>query len=178
MAVLLSIGALSAQDSKKWYLSGSIMGDYQEVYSKLMGGTGGNLWSAGVGVAMNRMLGDKFSIGLGVTYASEGQTLDDWGASNAHQLGAELGFAYFLKITDKLYFVPEAAVGVASDVNDSEFGENAFMAGISPLGLEFRPGSEKIGIRLNIVSLAYSTNDAYSTVIVSAKPTLSVCFRF
>lgn len=174
VAVLLSVGALSAQDSKKWYVSGTIMGDYERM--KVVDGNStltSNVWSAGAGVAINRMLGNRFSAGLGVAYA--GATA---GWADSHAISVELGIAHFTKIVDKLYYVPEIGAGMMFNVSEGSDGENTFFAGISPFGLEFRPGSEKIGLRVNVVSLTYSNNDENNIFRISAMPTLSVCFRF
>ncbi len=173
VAVLLSVGALSAQDSKKWYASGTIMGDYQKsgVFTNLIGGEGREIWSAGAGIAINRMLGDRFSVGLGVAYAG---ATGDW--FDTHAVSVELGVAHFTKIVDKLYYVPEVGAGMMFNVSEGADSKGVFIAGISPLGLEFRPGCEKIGLRVNILSLAY--NNGSHILRVSGMPTLSVNFRF
>ena len=176
MSILLTAGALSAQDSKKWYVSGSVMADYTSLKIDVDDccSQTADQWSVGAGVAINRMLGDRFSVGLGVSYVG-GQTFEGWGTS--HNIGVELGFANFTKIVDRLYYVPEVGIGMLFDVSEYADGESAFMAGISPFGLEFRP-SGKIGLRVNIVSLAYTKYDNYNTFRISAAPTFSVNFRF
>lgn len=178
MALLVTAGALSAQDTRKWYVSGTLQGDYTRLKADIADNV--NLttsqWAAGTGVAINRMLSDKFSVGLGISYAAAHQKYDDFSVTS-HNLAAELGFTYFLRMADRLYYTPEAAVGMLFDISEGADGDSAFMAGISPFGLEFRP-CEKVGLRVNIVSLTYTKYDNYKLFRLSAMPTLSVNFRF
>lgn len=164
MALLLTVGTLSAQDNKKWYVKGNLQAAYLDE-------DGNDTWGVGLGVGIHRMLGDKFSLGLDLGWATMKSSPD-----NYNEINAMVNFAYFGKLGQNFFYVPEVQAGVVMDATKNRDNEMGFGAGISPFGLEYRPCA-KWGLRLNVVNFTYS-NLWFDTFNINISPTLSVCYRF
>lgn len=183
VAVITALSATCLNAQQKWYFAAGVNGNISAVnqYSY-------KEWTVGAGVGIHRMLGEKFSVGLNVVYTGQGNhskvsegMLTLSGGDHVNAIGGELSAAYFGKIADWFYYVPELAVGMAHIVDESfvsdVMGRNTLLAGVSLLGLEFRP-KESIGLRISAVNLSYNHNKEVNAVDFSLNPSLTVCMRF
>lgn len=108
-----------------------------------------------VGLEYNRFVKDNIRVGVGVNYASAGQSESD---DKTNTLIVAPSVAYYLPIAKNLYYTPGLTVGYASMSGDGEFDEglNGYVAGLSLLSFEYRH-SEKFAVNLNIGSFQYSS---------------------
>lgn len=109
-----------------------------------------------VGLEYNRFVKDNIRVGVGVNYASVGQSDSD---DKTNTLIIAPSVAYYLPIAKNLYYTPGLTVGYASMSGDGEFDEdglNGYVAGLSLLSFEYRH-SEKFAVNLNIGSFQYSS---------------------
>lgn len=165
----MATGTLGAQEQKNWYVTGTVTGHMNHAYKEVQD------WSVGGGFGLHRMIGERFSLGVNITYLGEYSMFIDY-FDYFDTIGGELSVAYFGRITDNFFYVPEIAVGLQHYL-DEYFDMTAFVGGISPLGFEFRP-SDSWALRANIISLAYVKHDYYKMFALSLRPTVSVCYRF
>lgn len=174
IVIALIAGTAISNAQNSWFLSTTFNTEVQaNIDTKI------RVWTVGVGVGMHKMLNDKFSLGINLSYANTGSSASwDWlsgrvsASDNLLMVGIDL--ASYIRLADKLYYVPELEAGAAF-----LFGEGVgFAAGLSPLGLEFRPGAEKVGIRFNIINLSYTRMSGNNSLVFVVRPTLSVNFRF
>lgn len=108
-----------------------------------------------VGLEYNRFVKDNIRVGVGVNYASAGQSESD---DKTNTLIVAPSVAYYLPIAKNLYYTPGLTVGYASMSGDGEFDEglNGYVAGLSLLSFEYRY-SDKFAVNLNIGSFQYSS---------------------
>ena len=108
-----------------------------------------------VGLEYNRFVKDNIRVGVGVNYASAGESDSD---DKTNTLIIAPSVAYYLPIAKNLYYTPGLTVGYASMSVDSEFedGLNGYVAGLSLLSFEYRH-SDKFAVNLNIGSFQYSS---------------------
>jgi hypothetical protein len=157
VVVLFTMPSVSNAQAK-WFFSGKLNANIVAVDGEAAS-------SAGLGVGIHRMLGEKFSLGAGFHYA---------GSDGSNALEADLIFAYYGKLADRFYYVPEALIGASYFIEEEAVGIGET---ISPFGLEFRP-TKRLGFRANIVNLTYVTLQGSNIYNFSINPTLSVLIRF
>lgn len=112
-----------------------------------------NTFSAGL--EYNRFVKDNIRVGIGVNYASVGQSESD---DKTNTLIIAPSVAYYLPIAKNLYYTPGLTVGYASKGVNSEYEEdlNGYVAGLSLLSFEYRY-SDKFAVNLNIGSFQYGS---------------------
>lgn len=113
-----------------------------------------------VGLEYNRFVKDNIRVGVGVNYASVGQSESD---DKTNTLIIAPSVAYYLPIAKNLYYTPGLTVGYASATRIEKIGKseykddlNGYVAGLSLLSFEYRH-SEKFAVNLNIGSFQYSS---------------------
>ncbi len=113
-----------------------------------------------VGLEYNRFVMDNIRVGVGVNYASVGQSDSD---DKTNTLIVAPSVAYYLPIAKNLYYTPGLTVGYASathieKVGKSEYEDelNGYVAGLSLLSFEYRY-SDKFAVNLNIGSFQYGS---------------------
>lgn len=117
-----------------------------------------NTFSAGL--EYNRFVKDNIRVGVGVNYASIGQSESE---DKTNTLIIAPSVAYYLPIAKNLYYTPGLTVGYASATRIEKIGKseykddlNGYVAGLSLLSFEYRY-SEKFAVNLNIGSFQYSS---------------------
>lgn len=117
-----------------------------------------NTFSAGL--EYNRFVKDNIRVGIGVNYASAGQSDSD---DKTNTLIIAPSVAYYLPIAKNLYYTPGLTIGYASATyidkignNEYEDDLNGYVAGLSLLSFEYRY-SDKFAVNLNIGSFQYSS---------------------
>ena len=117
-----------------------------------------NTFSAGL--EYSRFVKDNIRVGIGVNYASAGQSDSD---DKTNTLIIAPSVAYYLPIAKNLYYTPGLTVGYASathieKIGNNEYDEdlNGYVAGLSLLSFEYRY-SDKFAVNLNIGSFQYSS---------------------
>ena len=117
-----------------------------------------NTFSAGL--EYNRFVKDNIRVGIGVNYASVGQSESD---DKTNTLIIAPSVAYYLPIAKNLYYTPGLAIGYASAAYIEESGNseyevdfNGYVAGLSLLSFEYRY-SDKFAVNLNIGSFQYGS---------------------
>lgn len=117
-----------------------------------------NTFSAGL--EYNRFVKDNIRVGVGVNYASVGQSESE---DKTNTLIIAPSVAYYLPIAKNLYYTPGLTVGYASATRIEKIGKseykddlNGYVAGLSLLSFEYRY-SEKFAVNLNIGSFQYSS---------------------
>ena len=113
-----------------------------------------------VGLEYKRFIKDNIRVGVGVNYASVGQSDSD---DKTNTLIIAPSVAYYLPIAKNLYYTPGLTVGYASatqieKVGKSEYKDelNGYVAGLSLLSFEYRY-SDKFAVNLNIGSFQYGS---------------------
>ena len=113
-----------------------------------------------VGLEYKRFIKDNIRVGVGVNYASVGQSDSD---DKTNTLIVAPSVAYYLPIAKNLYYTPGLTVGYASatqieKVGKSEYKDelNGYVAGLSLLSFEYRY-SDKFAVNLNIGSFQYGS---------------------
>lgn len=117
-----------------------------------------NTFSAGL--EYNRFVKDNIRVGIGVNYASVGQSESD---DKENTLIVAPSVFYYVPIAKNLYYTPGLTIGYASATyieksGNSEYTEdlNGYVAGLSLLSFEYRY-SEKFAVNLNIGSFQYGS---------------------
>ena len=157
LLALFAIPAISNAQEKNFISTGFNV--------NVMAVDGESAFSMGIGVGYHRMLGEKVSLGLNLAYA---------GSGGVNTLETTLGLAFYGRLADKFYYVPEIDLG---PVFVFDGGGTGFGAMISPLGLEFRPVG-KISFRFNLINLTYLRWAEMNTLNFMIGPSMSVNFRF
>lgn len=113
-----------------------------------------------VGLEYNKFVKDNIRVGVGINYASVGQSDSD---DKINTLIVAPSLSYYVPIAKSLYYTPGLSVGYASvtDIQKSgniEFKENlsGYVAGLSLLSFEYRY-SENLAVNLNIGSFQYGS---------------------
>ena len=148
----------SFYEQEEWFFSGALSANVAVV-------EGESATSAGLGVGIHHMLGDKFSAGINLFYA---------GSEGINTVEPDINFAYYGKLTDNLYYVPEVQLGVVFFIEPKVA---AFGAGVSPFGLEFRP-TRKLGFRVNILTLTYANMEGVNVFNGEIGSSLAIICRF
>ena len=112
-----------------------------------------NTFSAGL--EYNRFVKDNIRVGIGVNYASVGQS-DSEDKTNTLIIAPSV--AYYLPIAKNLYYTPGLTIGYVEKSGNSEYKEdlNGYVAGLSLLSFEYRY-SDKFAVNLNIGSFQYGS---------------------
>ena len=117
-----------------------------------------NTFSAGL--EYNKFVTDNIRVGIGVNYASAGQSDSD---DKTNILIIAPSVAYYLPIAKNLYYTPGLTIGYASATyieksGNSEYEDelNGYVAGLSLLSFEYRY-SDKFAVNLNIGSFQYGS---------------------
>ena len=117
-----------------------------------------NTFSAGL--EYSRFVKDNIRVGVGVNYASAGQSDSD---DKTNTLIIAPSVAYYLPIAKNLYYTPGLAIGYTSAAyieksgnNEYEVDFNGYVAGLSLLSFEYRY-SDKFAVNLNIGSFQYGS---------------------
>ncbi len=117
-----------------------------------------NTFSAGL--EYNRFVKDNIRVGVGINYASVGQSESD---DKTNTLIIAPSVAYYLPIAKNLYYTPGLTIGYASASDIEKRGSreyeddfNGYVAGLSLLSFEYRY-SENLAVNLNIGSFQYGS---------------------
>ena len=108
-----------------------------------------------VGLEYNRFIKDNIRVGVGVNYASVGQSDSD---DKTNTLIVAPSVAYYLPIAKNLYYTPGLTIGYVEKSGNSEYKDdlNGYVAGLSLLSFEYRY-SNKFAVNLNIGSFKYGS---------------------
>jgi hypothetical protein len=108
-----------------------------------------------VGVEYNRFVKDNIRVGIGVNYASVGQSESD---DKENTLIVAPSVFYYVPIAKNLYYTPGLTIGYVEKSGNSEYKDdlNGYVAGLSLLSFEYRY-SDKFAVNLNIGSFQYSS---------------------
>lgn len=113
-----------------------------------------------VGLEYNKFVKDNIRVGVGINYASVGQSDSD---DKINTLIVAPSLSYYVPIAKNLYYTPGLSIGYASvtDIQKSgniEFKENlsGYVAGLSLLSFEYRY-SESFAVNLSIGSFQYGS---------------------
>lgn len=113
-----------------------------------------------VGLEYNRFVKDNIRVGVGINYASVGQSESD---DKINTLIVAPSVAYYLPIAKNLYYTPGLTIGYASATYIEKSGSieykedfNGYVAGLSLLSFEYRY-SENLAVNLNIGSFQYGS---------------------
>ena len=112
-----------------------------------------NTFSAGL--EYNRFVKDNIRVGIGVNYASVGQSESE---DKTNTLIIAPSVAYYLPIAKNLYYTPGLTIGYVEKSGNSEYKDdlNGYVAGLSLLSFEYRY-SDKFAVNLNIGSFKYGS---------------------
>lgn len=113
-----------------------------------------------VGLEYSRFVKDNIRVGVGVNYASVGQSDSD---DKTNTLIVAPSVAYYLPIAKNLYYTPGLAIGYASATyieksgnSEYEVDFNGYVAGLSLLSFEYRY-SDKFAVNLSLGSFQYDS---------------------
>ena len=112
-----------------------------------------NTFSAGL--EYSRFVKDNIRVGIGVNYASVGQSESE---DKTNTLIIAPSVAYYLPIAKNLYYTPGLTIGYVEKSGNSEYKDdlNGYVAGLSLLSFEYRY-SNKFAVNLNIGSFKYGS---------------------
>lgn len=163
VCLLLAVSAISmasAQQKGDKYVGGSLGLSTSTV---IIDGSSGTTLNFGIEPEFGYFVADKLRIGGSLGYAL---SYND-GATHTVTVGP--GIAYYIRLADNFYYVPELFIGFEY-VGARYIDGYGFGMGLSLVGFEFKP-KPTIGISFNVLSLGYEF------VSIWGAPVSGVSFR-